>query len=69
MLRAVEMLAAGIVNRTLLSLRGVKYCVEKDIIAYGSGMEKTKWQWHCNAQVRSSAFLDSQSFLVLCPPV
>lgn len=43
-----------------LSLRRVKYCAkESDVIAYRSGMEKTEMLWHCSAQVRSSAFLDS----------
>lgn len=51
-----------------LSLRRVKYCAkESDVIAYRSGMEKTEMLWHCSAQVRSSAFLDSSSFLLLCP--
>ena len=52
------MFTREIVGSVPLSLYGVKFCAEERI-AYSSGMEKTKMHWHCSAQVRSSAFLNS----------
>ena len=52
------MFTRGIMGSIPLSLSGVKFYAEERI-AYSSGMEKTKTHWHCSAQVRSSACLNS----------